>query len=201
MKYRHHVLIVLLVISGLSCFIKNTFTDENLIKYVNPYIGTSFSTTPGILKHKQFASEDQGQTVPAVGFPYALTNWVTQTRATEQKCIALCYHHDSLFSEIRASHWMSGSCTQDYGSVTIMPVTGTGGFLANERQTLFNHEDEVVSPAHYSVYIDEYDVLTQVTGKMYSGIIKAQSQSHCEITFIVEPSSDEGKGFIHVIPE
>jgi len=201
MKHHQSLIFIFVIFFSLSCHKKNTYKDENLIKYVNPYIGTSFSTTPSILKHGESASEDKGQTVPAVGFPYALTNWVPQTRATEQKCIAPYYHHDSLFSGIRASHWMSGSCTQDYGSVTIMPVTGNPGVPADERQSLFSHEDEVVSPAYYSVYLDEYDVLTQVTGKIYSGIIKVQSESHEEITFIIEPNSDEGEGFIQVIPE
>lgn len=190
-----------ILIFGVSCHKKNTLTNENLIDYVNPYIGTSFSSTPSILKHQEFENENRGQTIPAVGYPYALTNWTPQTRATEVKCIAPYYYHDSLFTGIRASHWLSGSCTQDYGSVTIMAVTGNNGYFLEDRKVPFKHQDEVVSPAYYSVYLEEYDLLTQVTGKVYSGMIKTQSNTHDTITFVVEPNSDEGQGFIHFFPE
>lgn len=54
-----------------------------------------------------------------------MTNWVAQTEPTEQKCHPPYYYFHDTFEGFRASHWMNGSCTQDYGSVTVMPLNGT----------------------------------------------------------------------------
>ena len=62
--------------------------------------------------------------MPLVTTPFGMTNWTPQTRDGETKCIAPYYEKDSRIQGFRASHWLSGSCTQDYGSMTIMPGAG-----------------------------------------------------------------------------
>jgi putative alpha-1,2-mannosidase len=64
-----------------------------------------------------------GQTFPAAGVPFAMTQWTPQTRAGETKCVAPYYAADTKIQGFRGSHFMSGSCTQDYGSFTVMPPT------------------------------------------------------------------------------
>src|SRR6476661_7224730 len=80
--------------------------------------------TPYSLVDPHIGTAHEGQTTPAVGEPYAMTNFIPETRSTEKKCIAPYYFADTKLTGFRASHWMSGSCTQDYGSVTLMPTTG-----------------------------------------------------------------------------
>ncbi len=190
------VLIAILIFN--RCSNNKTKVEQNLIQYVNLYVGTAPSTTPSILKHKEAASEAKGQTIPAIGFPYASTNWTAQTQATETKCIAPYYYTDSLFQGFRASHWMSGSCTQDYGSVTIMPLADELIIDANKRASLFSHETEKLSPASYEVILEDYGINAQVTGKIYSGILQFKYMENKEAYFVIEPNSDEGEAYIKI---
>jgi len=84
----------------------------------------SLAQMPYSLVDPHIGTAHEGQTTPAVGEPYAMTNFIPETRSTEKKCIAPYYFADMKLTGFRASHWMSGSCTQDYGSVTLMPTTG-----------------------------------------------------------------------------
>ena len=117
--------VVVVGIFTWSCKDHGSQAEPGLIQYVDPLVGTAASTTESARKHSEAGSELKGQTFPAVGVPHGMTHWTPQTRATENKCIAPYYYRDSLFQGFRGSHWLSGSCTQDYGSVTIMPVSGS----------------------------------------------------------------------------
>jgi putative alpha-1,2-mannosidase len=71
--------------------------------------------------HPLVGTANEGQTYPATGVPFAMTHWTPQTRAGEIKCVAPYYFADTAIQGFRGSHFLSGSCVPDYGSVTIMP--------------------------------------------------------------------------------
>jgi hypothetical protein len=107
-------------------FFSFTITEINSqspINYVYPLIGTAPTKAASALRHSDPGSEESGQTSPAVGCPFGMTQWTSETRATEFKCIAPYYYNDKYITGFRGSHWMSGGCTQDYGSATLMPFT------------------------------------------------------------------------------
>ena len=111
------ILLILLLSTSL-------FAQKKPLDYVNPLIGSAPSTTPSAKKHSEAGSELKGQVVPMIGVPQGLTTWTPQTRATEQKCIPPYYYNDGKIQGFRASHWMNGSCVQDYGTMTLMPQVG-----------------------------------------------------------------------------
>jgi len=172
--------------------------NYNYIKYVNPLIGTNYSTTPSALKHQEFANENKGQTFPAVGIPHAQTQWTPQTRATEQKCIAPYYYQDSTINGFRGSHWMSGSCTQDYGSVSLMPLGAEAIMDAEKRASVFSRGSETSTPAFYQVTLKRYDVTTQLTAANHSAILQFTFATAGKKHILIEPNSDEGKATIEV---
>ena len=102
------------------CLLSCNQQEKSFEKYVNPLIGTDIRIVQG--KDKS-STEERGQIMPAVGVPHGMTNWVAQSQATEQKCHPPYYFFQDAIQGFRASHWMNGSCTQDYGSVTIMPLS------------------------------------------------------------------------------
>ncbi|MDZ7608513.1 MAG: hypothetical protein U5K79_23675 [Cyclobacteriaceae bacterium] len=65
-----------------------------------------------------------------------------------------------IHDEIRGSHWMSGSCTQDYGSVTIMPIAGklVVDPLEPACSGLLSPDKEKSSPYSYEVMLNKYNV-------------------------------------------
>lgn len=173
---------------------------ENLIQYANPLIGTGPSTGPGGTKHNQ-GSEAWGQVTPAVSTPFGMTQWTPQTRDTENKCVAPYYYGGKNIQGFRGSHWLGGSCTQDYGSFTIMPVTGYLKTFATERASDYTHENEISTPAYYSCMLQKYMTFVEMTGTARSGFFRFSYLRKDRAFVLITPNSDEGQGYIKVDPE
>jgi len=98
----------LFVTVALWTFTGGCVGETSPVDLVNPLIGTAAD----------------GQTFPGVGEPFAMTEWTPETRRGEAKCIAPYYVADTRIYGFRGSHFLSGSCTQDYGSMSLMPGSG-----------------------------------------------------------------------------
>jgi predicted alpha-1,2-mannosidase len=166
--------------------------------YVNPLIGTAISTTESALRHSQDGSELRGQTFPAVGVPNGMTSWTPQTRATERKCVAPYYYEDQKIQGFRGSHWLSGSCTQDYGSFTIMPVAGKLETDPEKRASSYTHSTEQAKPYSYRVKLADYNIQTAMTGLSHSAMFNFSFNEEKDAWICIEPNSDQGKGFVQI---
>ena len=196
-KFRYSVKIVFLCLSFFALQLQFLKAQE-LTKYVNPLIGTAISTTESALRHSQDGSELRGQTFPAVGVPHGMTSWTPQTRATENKCVAPYYYEDKKIQGFRGSHWLSGSCTQDYGSFTIMPVAGKLKTDPEERASTYTHSSEYSRPYSYRVKLEDYDIESAITGLSHSAMFNFNFGKEEDAWICVEPNSDQGKGFVQI---
>lgn len=143
-----------------------------------------------------------GQTIPAVGVPFAMTNWTPETQPGETKCKAPYYDKDTMLTGFRGSHWLSGSCTQDYGSVTLMPTTGDLRVLPEQRASRFKHSEEILAPAYYSVREESYDTRVEMSGGTRAGIFRIRfPRSGKPAHLLVQPYAKQGEGFIEVHPD
>ena len=162
-------------------------------------IGTAKATTASAQKHSIGGSELRGQNFPAVGVPHGMTQWTPQTQATETKCLPPYYYEDDSIQGFRASHWMSGSCTQDYGSLTIMPTSGKYALDPAKRASHFDHKNETATPAYYAVQLDDYGIFAEMTALSRSGMLQFTFNNQGEKRYIVvQSNSDEGEGYIQV---
>lgn len=180
---------------GLLVVIKLGAFAQDLTRYVQPMAGTAAATTPAALKHGS-GLELNANTIPAVTLPFAMTQWTAQTQTTESKCIAPYYYKDSVFYGLRSTHWLSGSCTQDYGSFTVMPITGN--LKTNNNGALFSHSDEVSTPYLYQLNIRKYAVQAAVTSTLRCGIMKFTMDKTDSLYLLITPNSDYKEGFIKV---
>lgn len=178
-----------------------TYAQKLPVSYVNTLIGTAPATTETSRSHSEAGSELKGQTMPAVSTPYAMTQWTAQTRATETKCVAPYYYNDPKIQGFRGTHWLNGSCVQDYGSVTIMPLSGKLTVSADLRASSYQHNREISTPAYYQVYLDDYSIKAELTSTPRSGYLRFQFDTADEHFVVVEPNSDEGEGFVKIFPE
>jgi predicted alpha-1,2-mannosidase len=189
--YPYYCLLIILSASFIST------SAQDVVKYVQPMSGTAAATTPAALKHGSgfalFAN-----TIPAVTIPFAMTQWTPQTQTTENKCIPPYYYKDSLFTGFRGSHWLSGSCTQDYGSVTIMPVTGKLQTASAQYATRFYHQDEQSSPYAYKVNLPAYHLTAAVTATTRCGLMEFTSQNADSLYLLITPNSDFGEGYVRI---
>ena len=166
----------------VSCTAQQTGLDP--FHLVDPRIGTA----------------NEGQTYPVVGMPFGMTGWTPETRSNEAKCVSPYYYNDSKITGFRGSHWLSGSCTQDYGSVTIMPTVGDLRVEPDQRASRFQHLSEIMSPAYYSVQLDDYNLQAELTGTTRAGMMRITFPAAGQRHLLVEPNVHPGQGFIEVRP-
>jgi predicted alpha-1,2-mannosidase len=126
-----------------------------------------------------------------------MTQLTPETRTTENKCISPYYYKDKFITGFRASHWMSGSCTQDYGSLTIMPFTSDDpGSVKESPVSSFRHNNETSTPAYYSVLLDDFAIKGELTGSERSGIMRFTFTGNKQNCLFIRANSDVNQGVI-----
>ncbi len=161
-----------------------TALASNPFERVDPMIGTA----------------NEGQTIPVVGMPFAMTGWTPETRATEDKCVAPYYYDDKKITGFRGTHWISGSCVAEYGSLTLMPTTGEIVTARDGRASEFRHDAEISNPAYYKVLLDRYHVQVELTGTERAGIMRIHFPPGQAANIVFEPYVKHREGLIRVIP-
>jgi len=156
----------------MNCTVPKSETQKAEVEYVNPLIGTAYAGfREGI---------EGGGTMPFVGRPFAMTNFVAQTHENKMGRMIYLYEDPSIIG-FTATHqptiWMG-----DYGYVSLMPQTGNLRVLPKERALNFSHSEEVSKPYYYSVWMDD-------NGKKIKGEIAAASR--CGILKFTFPESEE----------
>jgi predicted alpha-1,2-mannosidase len=182
------------------CICPYRLFSQDLIRYVQPMSGTASSTTASALKHGSVLA-NYANTIPAVTLPFAMTQWSPQTQTSETKCVAPYYFNDKVFNGIRGSHWLSGSCTQDYGSFTVMPISGTLKTAAADYQTAYTHGNESSSPVEYRINLTQYQLKASVTSTLRSSIMKFTSGKTDSVYLLITPNSDFKEGYVKVDQE
>ena len=188
------------MVAGLFAACQPTKNTSSLVEYVNPLIGTAPSTTISALEHGH-GKENNAQVVPYVTVPFGMTNWTPQTKPTETKCHAPYYYTDSIIQGFRGSHWLSGSCVQEYASMTLMPLSGALKCLPTTRGSKYSHDNELATPYLYKVHLEDYAIDAEMTATKRSGLFKFIYQKEGQAHIVVNPNSDEGQGFVKVLPE
>jgi predicted alpha-1,2-mannosidase len=171
------------------------------VRAVDPLIGTGISTTESAREHSESSSEPKGQTFPAVGVPFGMTQLTPQTRDGAAKCVSPYYHADTRIQGFRASHWISGSCTQDYGSFTLMPLSGRLDVLPEVRASRFSHARERATPAYYAVTLDDEAIRAEATGSARAGFLRFTFPRGRAAYVVVNPNSEQGLGALEVHPD
>lgn len=192
MKSIYYLLSILILTTVIGCAKE---TKHSYLSYIDTRVGTAPSTT---LTAGQFGkkTEEFGQTLPAVLEPNGMNFWTPQTQNTEHKCIAPYYYRDTLLQGFRNSHWIVGGCTQDYGSFTLMPLSGELRFQAKERATPFSHKQEIATPSYYAVNLPYEAIYAEMTARSRSAIFRFTYRQEGLGHLVFEVNSDERKGFI-----
>lgn len=192
--YAPLLLTALWLLCAASC---STQKQESLLQYIDTRVGTAPSSThtAGMFGKN---TEEYGQTLPAVLEPNGMNFWTAQTRDTEQKCIAPYYYADTLLQGFRNSHWIVGGCTQDYGSMTLMPLSGKLRSTPQARATRFSHQDEEATPTYYAVTLPDEGIRAEMTARSRSAIFRFTYQQAGKGYLVVHPNSDEGQGYITI---
>lgn len=191
-----NISIVVFLLVFLSC---SKQEQKNYIQYVDPLIGTAEATT---ISAQEIGGDHvgHGQTIPAVTAPFGMTQWVPQVHDSEKKCLAPYYFGTTSFQGFRATHWLSGSCVQDYGSFTVFPAAGTDDFqpLPNQRFPMQMLNSDDLSPAYLSVMFPESQIMTEITATKRCGFFRFSWVDAQNPTVFIDVNSDENQGYIKI---
>ena len=197
----------MLVTAAAVCYAQPAIKSKQEVDYVNPLIGTPYT---GFKK-----GLDGGGTVPAVGLPYAMTNFLAQTAEPKMGLNAYVYEEKSIIGFL-ASHqptvWMG-----DYGYVSVMPQIGELKLLPKDRALPFEHSDEVSHPYYYSVLLNagnKQQIKGEIAAASRAGIVQFTFPASEQARFIIQgidlnpeladPSNDYGprikniKGYVKI---
>ena len=171
--------------------------SKKILDYVDPLVGTAASTTASALKHGE-CGEQRANTIPAIGLPFGMTQWTPQTRTTEEKCLPPYLYRDTLINGFRGTHWLSGSCVPDYGSVTIIPVTGSLKTKPAAVAMPFSHADEITRPDYYAVRFPQHHLTTEITATERCGIMQFTLSQDDSLYLLITPNSDRSRGLVKI---
>ncbi|ANH83963.1 alpha-mannosidase [Niabella ginsenosidivorans] len=154
------------------------------VELVNPLMGTMSKP-----------SMSTGNTYPAVGVPWGMNLWSAQTGKMGDGWM-YTYDADKIRG-IKQTHqpspWMN-----DYGQLSIMPVTGKMVFDQDERASWFSHKAEVAKPYYYSVYLADHDVTAELTPTERAAQFRF-TFPESDSSYVVIDAFDKGS-YIKVIP-
>lgn len=188
---RQYSLITLLLAAVLAA------AAQSPLELVETRIGTapSLTKTAGLFGKK---TEEFGQCIPAVLEPHGMNFWTPQTRDTERKCVSPYYYNDTTLQGFRNSHWLVGGCTQDYGSMTLMPLYGTLRTSPQARASRTDHAYEISTPAYYSNRLLSEGITAELTGRSRAAIFRFTYDNAGDAYLVVNPNSDEALGHVEI---
>jgi len=153
--------------------------------YVNPLMGTQ--SKPSL---------SNGNTYPAIGLPWGMNLWTPQTGKMGDGW-AYTYDADKIngFKQThQPSPWMN-----DYGAFAIMPGVGKPKFKEEERASWFSHKAEIAKPYHYSVYLADINVTTELTPTERAAFFKFDFPK-TDSAYVVIDALNKGS-YIKIIPK
>lgn len=155
------------------------------VDYVNPLMGTQ--SKPSL---------SNGNTYPAIGLPWGMNLWTPQTGKMGDGW-AYTYDADKIngFKQThQPSPWMN-----DYGAFAIMPGVGKPKFKEEERASWFSHKAETAKPYHYSVYLADINVTTELTPTERAAFFKFDFPK-TDSAYVVIDALNKGS-YIKIIPK
>ena len=158
--------IVILALAAVSLgFTSCARKETRLVDYVCPMVGTDFT----------------GHTFPGAAAPFGMVQLSPDTRMdTWEGCSGYHYSDDTI---IGFSHThLSGTGVLDYGDVLLMPVTRYEADSLDRRlyQSAFSHKKEETAAGYYSVHLDRWNVLAELTAGPRSGMHRYTFQEHAD---------------------
>ncbi len=153
------IFICSLLISALfiSCSENKDYTH-----LVDPFIGTG----------------GHGHTFPGATLPFGMVQLSPDTRWENWDGSSGYHYSDKTIMGFSHTH-LSGTGAPEYCDILLMPTTGRLQILPGDEnnsktgyRSSFTHENESASPGYYSVLLDDYGVLAELTATIRSGFHK-----------------------------
>ncbi|HEX9251108.1 MAG TPA: glycoside hydrolase family 92 protein, partial [Ignavibacteriaceae bacterium] len=144
----------------LFLIIAQIIFSQNYVQYVDPFIGTGLN----------------GHTYPGAIVPFGMVQLSPDNGKSGWE-YSSCYHYsDSLIVGFSHTH-LSGTGIGDLYDIQFMPASFSKNISDNEILkanfiSKFDHQNESASAGYYSVVLKDYNITTELTAALRSGIQK-----------------------------
>lgn len=149
-----------------------------------------------------------GIVYPGVCRPFGLAKWTPQTCAGEEKGSKPYDYKDTKMQGIRWTNFISGSAVPEYGSATIMVITGELKTDPAERASSFSHDNEQTIPYLYKVEIYDYNITMEYTSTERAGYFRFTFPQSENAYLLIQPNNtprakhtQDGIAYIKILPE
>jgi predicted alpha-1,2-mannosidase len=136
-----------------SLLFSKIYSQEDLTRYVDPYIGTGFHGHVFMGANVPFGAVQLGPTNISTGW-----DWCSGYHYSDSVIVGFSHMH------------LSGTGIGDLGDISVMPavgdvrpVKGSLNNLANGYSSLYSHDEETARPGFYSVRLKRYDIRAELT--------------------------------------
>lgn len=149
------------ILTFAACFSLafNGFGQQNLTKYVDPFIGTGGHGHVFLGASVPYGAVQLGPVNSSTGW-----DWCSGYNYVDSTIIGFSHTH------------LSGTGIGDLGDIAIMPVTGnvkmqkgTPGVPSSGYYSLFSHREETARPGFYSVMLSRYGIKAELTASTRVG--------------------------------
>lgn len=135
-------------------------TNDNPIEKVDPFIGTDY----------------HGHTYPGATVPFGMVQLSPDTRQEGWDACSGYHYSDNSIAGFSHTH-LSGTGIGDYGDVMMMPTVDNDQLVKGDVEdpdsgfrSRFSKSNEKASPGYYSVLLDDYNILVELSATRRTGI-------------------------------
>jgi predicted alpha-1,2-mannosidase len=130
----------------LFFFANYSSAQKDLLKYVNPFIGTG----------------GHGHTYPGATLPHGMVQLSPDTRLDGWDGCSGYHYSDSFIYGFTHTH-LSGTGVSDYGDILVMPMNGKPSPDNKTYGSSFSHNNEKASAGYYKVKLDDDNIVAELT--------------------------------------
>src|SRR5689334_10368338 len=132
----------------LFCLPIHAVGQQDLTRYVNPFIGTG----------------GHGHTFPGATLPFGLVPLSPDTRLTGWDGCSGYHYSDSTIYGFSHTH-LTGTGISDYDDILLLPTVDV-----HTQTARFQHRNETAAPGYYSVKLDDGNILVELTATARVGM-------------------------------
>jgi predicted alpha-1,2-mannosidase len=156
---------------------------QNLVQYVNPFVGTASSNAPNPV-----GGGAGGSTYPGATVPFGMVQFSPDTPNASPHGYL---YSDTTIQEFSVTHFDGAGCDNN-DDIPILPITGALGASPGTSWTsyssAFTKSNESAAPGYYKTKLDKYNTQVELTATTRTGMAKFTYPSTTQATVLLNTS-------------
>lgn len=148
------------LITAVFILLTNRIFTQDFTQYVDPFIGTGY----------------HGHTYPGATVPFGMVQLSPDNGKSGWDWSSGYHYSDTIIAGFSHTH-LSGTGIGDLCDIQFMPAAFTDNIpddkiINREFISMFDHKNETAGPGYYSVVLNDFNILAELTASLRSGLQK-----------------------------